>query len=166
MVERKRDYLQLATGPYVVNKATAPTVAEVIKYRHYKPEELQLAKDFVRRCYLPGNYFFDVYLLTYSAKVIEETMAPPALSDIVPWMMRIDCVVVKPGRIWILEIKQRLRAYGLGQLDAYKQLYQAQFHPTKEISLGYVCRDDDPTLHTLLALKGIRLWVVPVKERE
>jgi len=93
-------------------------------------------------------------------------MAPPALSDIVPWMMRIDCVVVKPGRIWILEIKQRLRAYGLGQLDAYKQLYQAQFRPTKEISLGYVCRDDDPTLHTLLTLKGIRLWVVPVKEAE
>jgi len=63
--------------------------------------------------------------------------------------------------VYILEIKERLRPSGVGELISYKQLFLEQYQPTQEIVLGYVVRRDDETLHSLLSKEQIRLWVVP-----
>jgi len=161
VAKRKSDLIQLATGPYEINRDNCIAQAERIRYRHYKPDELEIAKDFIRGCYLPGKYFFDVYLLTAAAKEIFKTIDIPMLKDLVPWLMRIDAICYKARTVFILEIKERLRPSGIGELVTYKQLFLEQYQPDKEIVLGYVVRRDDPTLHTLLSKEQISLWVVP-----
>jgi len=161
MVKRKSDIIQMATGPYEVNQQTCLAIAERIKYRHYKPDELEIAKDFIRGCYLPGKYFFDVYLMTKTAEEIFKTGGPPMLKDLVPWLYRIDAVCYKARTVYILEIKERLRPSGVGELIVYKQLFREQYEPDKELVLGYVVRRDEETLHSTLSKEQIRLWVVP-----
>lgn len=161
MVKGTIDTLQLATGPYDVNRNTGYLLADEIKYRHYKPDELTLAKDFVRMALLPGKYFFDYYLMTDSARKIVEGMEPPMLKDIVPWLMRVDCVVFIGRKAWLIEFKERLRPSGVGQLLTYEKLWKEQYGGDKPVILGYVARVDDKTMHSTLEDKGIRWWIIP-----
>jgi len=165
MARREVDTIQLATGPYDVDKASGVIVAERIKYRHYKAEELQLARDFVRKALLPGKYYFDFYLMTEAARHIASVMQPPTLKDIVPWLMRVDAVCFKGNQVWIIEFKERMRPSGVGQLVSYRKLWQEQYGFGKRLLLGYVVRDDDPTLHSTLNENEIEWWVVPREER-
>jgi len=165
MARREVDTLQLATGPYEVDKLSGPVVAGSIKFRHYKAEELDLARDFVKSAALPGTYFFDYYLMTDAARHIASFMQPPMLKDIVPWLMRVDLVVFQGNKVWIIEFKDRLRPSGVGQLLSYKKLWLEQYGSGKGINLGYVARDDDPTLHSTLTENKITWWIVPKTER-
>lgn len=161
MAKGKIDTIQLATGPYVVTRKNALQIAERIKYRHYKPDELELAKDFVRQALLPGKYYFDYYLMTEAAKKIWEEQAPPTLSDVVPWCMRVDAVVFIGRKVWLLEFKERLRPSGVGQLLTYERLWKEQYGGGKPVLLGYVARVDNADMHSTLEEKGIRWWIVP-----
>ena len=161
MARGKIDTIQLATGPYVVNRQNAEAIVDRIRFRHYKPDELELAKDFVRRAMLPGEYYFDYYLLTEAARRIAEEQAPPMLKDVVPWMMRVDCVVFIGRKVWIIEFKDRLRPSGLGQLVTYEKLWKEQYGANRPVILGYVARVDNPDMHSTLDEKGIRWWIVP-----
>jgi len=161
MARGEIDTIQLATGPYEVNRKNALEIVDRIKYRHYKPDELELAKDFVRRAILPGKYYFDYYLMTRAAKKIYEEMEPPMLKDVVPWLMRVDCVVFIGRKTWLLEFKERLRPAGMGQLVAYQQLWKEQYGANRPILLGYVARVDNLDMHSTLEEMGIRWWIVP-----
>jgi len=154
------DTIQLATGPYEITKETAIAMADRIRFRHYKPDELKIAKDFIRWFVLKGTYYFDYYLMTKEAHKILELHAPPMLKDIVPWLSRIDCVVFKGKDVFIIEFKDRLRKSGIGELVSYKQLYREQYQPTGPLHLWYVVRHDDESLHSTCNALGIAVRVV------
>ena len=164
MAKRKEDIILLATGPYEVNKRTAQAVIPHIKFRHYKREEREIAEDFIKQVRIVGRYFFDFYLMTNAARRIIRDKAPPMLKDAVPWMMRVDMVIFKGRTIFLCEIKERLRPSGIGELLTYKNLWLRQYGFGKAVELVYICRIDDPTLHSSLEDHSISLHVVPKGE--
>jgi len=166
MGEATRDTITLATGPYDVNTKNSSLMAEKIRYRHYKPDELQIAKAFIRKPYIVGQYFFDYYLLTDAAMRIIEIEVPPKLADIVPWMQRIDAVLFKGKKVFIIEFKDRLRASGIGELLTYRELWEKQYGFGREVELIYVYRDEDPTFHRVLErhkIQNIRILPEEIK---
>jgi len=160
MAKTTREEILKAIGPFTVTKATAPIVVGKIKFRHFKPEEMQAAKAFVKAVYIEGDYYFDWLLWTDQARFIFEKMKPLDISDVIPWMMRIDCVIRKGRAWWLIEIKDRLTSSGIGQLLAYKKLFEEQHPKFRKIILGYVVLEDNPTLHSTLKAFDIALWVV------
>jgi len=48
----------------------------------------------------------------------------------------------------------------VGGCLTYKELYQEQFKPEKNIKLGMIVEADDPAYHSTLKIFDIKLWVV------
>jgi len=154
----RKDLIELAIGPYRVNKANAWLIAEQIHFRHYKADELKLAKEFIRRGELLGTWFFDVYLANErSAKVLDMT-GFGGISEATPWFDRIDATCLSEGEQYIIEFKDRLNYSGIGQLLGYKPQYIDQYSPEAPVKLGYVYHIDKPELHELAYEHSIRLW--------
>jgi len=147
-------------GPYVVTPETAARVAEEARFRHFKPEELAVGKRFVKACLIEGFYYFDVYLLTPKARAMLEGLPREQWGVVVPWLPRIDIVIDRPGEVWIIEVKERLRRAGIGELIDYRVHYQEFWKPGKPIHLGYAAAIDDPDLHPTLKEHGITWWIV------
>jgi len=160
MGRKPTETIQLATGPYHVTTENAKIQAERIKYRHYKPEELELAKDFIRKPYIVGTYYFDYYLMTYRAQQILEREDPQSLTALIPWMQRIDALLLKGKSVYLIEFKNRLVSQGIGELLTYRDLYIRQYESNKEVKMLYVVRHDDPTFHSTLEAQNISLIVV------
>lgn len=150
----------MATGPYVVNDETAPLVVEKIRFRHYQADELEIAKRFIRKCYLSGTYYFDMYLQTTESRKVMPQTYPFPLNDAVPWMDRIDAVCFKDKVAWIIEFKDRLRYSGIGQLEGYSDLFREQYEHKGRINKLYVVGLDKPDLHDTLVRLDIRWRVV------
>jgi len=132
-------------GPYLVTRYTAAEVASKARFRHYKPEEREIGRRFVRKALIEGMYYFDVYLMTRRAEEVIKRVGLERATMAVPFLYRIDCVIETPAYIYIVEIKQRLRPSGLGELLIYSEMYKEQYEPTKPIKLAYVyeIHDDD-----------------------
>jgi len=56
MAQESWALIELAKGPYEVTPATAEIIADKIRFRHFRPGELLLGKEFIRRCIIPGTY--------------------------------------------------------------------------------------------------------------
>lgn len=160
MVNVRKDLIDLAIGPYDVNKANAWLMSEKIWFRHYKADELKLAKEFVRRGELLGRYFFDVYLSNERTRQVLEMTGFGGISEATPWFDRIDATCESEDGLYLIEFKERLRYSGVGQLLGYKPQYIQQYSPEIPVKLGYVAHIDKPELHDLLKEHKIRLWLI------
>lgn len=154
------DFVSRAQGPVTVTPENAAVIGANVKMRHFKPDELELARRFVREAILTGDYFFDVLLETPLSRDAATRVSGLAATV---YMNRIDAVVVRPSDVWIIEFKNKLTYSGIGELLGYEMLYSQQFRPQKPLKLAYVAdktfpdRDD---LHGLLSAHGIMLWRV------
>jgi len=157
---KKQFLIELALGPYEVNVYTARKVAREIVYRHYKPIELKIARQFIRECILPGTYYFDVYLLTPEAEQFMARYPPHYWRMAIPYLMKIDAVCYQPEAAWILEFKEELRPSAIGQLITYKDLFTEQYNPEQPVSLMAVVIQDKPALHYTLQRNLIQLKVL------
>ena len=160
MAETKRFMIELAHGPFEVTKKTGLEIAAKVKFRHFKPVELAIAREFITKAILEGVYYFDVYLLTEKAKkIISET---PELNwkIAVPWMYRIDAVCYTFDAVWIIEFKERVSMYAIGELLGYKGMFIKQYEPKKEVRLMLVAKYDEPEVHPVLREHNIRLVVL------
>jgi len=155
--------LEYGVGPYVIKKETAEAYVDRIRFRHFKPDELEIAKEFVRKGLLPGTYFFDVYLPTESVRKAIEALPPRYKRVPYVGMLRIDAICYKPNLIWILEFKERFRPSGIGELMAYRRVFQKEFKPKQEIILGYIASEKDPDMEKVMNYYNIRYWVVRPK---
>lgn len=149
-----------AVGPYEITKETGPLLVDKIRFRHYKPDELEIAKEFVRRALVPGIYFFDVYLPTTEVKKAIEALPKEYKRIAYPGMLRIDAVCLKGKTIWIIEFKERFRPTGIGELMTYKRLFIREYKPKKDVILAYVSSRHDPDLERVLQDYGIIGYVV------
>lgn len=145
----------MATGPYHVTAKNSVAIAETIRYRHYKPDELEIAKEFIRQHLLTGTYYFDVYLTTDSTERGFEELGAEYGRMLIPSMLRIDAICEKDRNVYLIEFKDRLRPTGIGELLTYKKLYIRQFKPSKTVNMVYVYRDPDPTYTPVLEEHGI-----------
>ena len=89
-----------------------------VRFPHYKRWETMILKEFLRRRLLPGKYALDVKLYVEEGR-----------SDI--WReltaKRIDALCMQKDKLWILEIKDRTRPSGIGELLMYEVLLKEQF---------------------------------------
>jgi hypothetical protein len=150
----------MARGPYVVTASNAAQIAATMHFRHYKPEELALSRDFVAMGRILGSWYLDVYLQTPRSKDIMANMNPTTAGEAVPWMNRIDAVVLEGAAHHIIEFKLGLRPTGIGELVTYKEQYKEQYKPAGPIFLEYVVKYDRPEHHAACENAGIRLWIV------
>uniref|UniRef100_A0A6H1ZZ12 Uncharacterized protein n=1 Tax=viral metagenome TaxID=1070528 RepID=A0A6H1ZZ12_9ZZZZ len=119
-------------------------------------------KKFLRDESLKGKWDFD-FRLGYKLSEAEKLL-PLTEQKMIESLRerRIDAICETEDTIWILEVKDKLRPSGLGQLTTYEHLYKTKFRPIKKIRLGYIAAIDDPTMHDVLHAKGVTFWIVPV----
>jgi len=153
-----------------------------IRFIHFRPEELEIAKRFIEtiegyskietdvRLYPPEeekqriivNALKEYSRLTgISLETLERTITDDEKRMLIELKAkRIDMVVHWPEEIWIVEIKQKVRASAIGQLKLYELWYRRQFRPTKPIRLVLVAEIDDPMVLPLLKKEGIKKILV------
>jgi len=133
-----------------------------LRFPHFRPEEIKILKKFIDARVIVGKWSTDVRL-GYELTEEEKKLAPHEQKMIISLReRRIDAVCETPTEIWILEVKDKLRASGIGQLLTYEYFYKERFKPVKPVRLGYIAAIDDPTLHPLLDEKKIAYWIVPI----
>jgi hypothetical protein len=157
MAERERSLIELAKGPYEVNAYSGPLLAETIAFRHFRPMELYLAKEFIRKAIIPGTYYFDVYLLTEEAKDFMIKNPEAFWRMAIPYAHRIDAVCFTEEKIYLIEFKIRLKYSAIGQLQGYLDWFKRDYHPTKPVELVVVVAYDRPELHETCERLGIKL---------
>lgn len=94
------------------------------RFPHYKISEAMILKEFLRRRILPGKYAFDV-------KLYVEEEKSPIWKELTA--KRIDALCLTPTKLFILEIKDRTRPSGIGELLIYETLLKEQFAVDKDI---------------------------------
>ena len=72
---------------------------------------------------------------------------------------RIDMVFEKDEEIWLVEAKQALDHRALGQVLAYKDLYQ-QYSPVVNPTLAIVCEKTDLELEATCKAQGVKVFVI------
>ena len=73
---------------------------------------------------------------------------------------RIDIVVEFPTEIWIVEVKDKLRPSGLGELYFYQYWYKKIYKPEKPVKLVYVAERDDVMVHEYCDRHNITVYLV------
>ena len=74
---------------------------------------------------------------------------------------RIDAVGFRLGEIGIFEVKVSAGLSAVGQLRAYRRLYDEQFRPTQMITTHLVTTDTTPDLIRVYRMEGITTYVLP-----
>jgi len=162
MAQESWALIELAKGPYEVTPATAEIIADKIRFRHFRPGELLLGKEFIRRCIIPGTYYFDVYLLTEEA-IDWMRRQPEAVWRMgIPYAHRIDAVCFTDDLIWLIEFKIRLKYSGIGQLAGYEDWFKRQYRFGKPVQTLVVFWYDRPELHE--TCKRLRIKMLQMTE--
>ena len=152
--------IEMSRGPYLVTALNAAQVARTMHFRHYKPEELALSRDFVASGRILGSWYLDVYLQTPRSRDVLANYGVTTAGEAVPWMNRIDAVALEGSAHHIIEFKLTLRPTGIGELVTYKEQYKEQYKAAGPIFLEYVVKYDRPEHHAACESQGIRLWIV------
>jgi len=147
MVEIADFLIKFAIGPFEVNEKTGPLLVDKIWFRHFRPMELFLAREFVRKAILPGLYYFDVYLPTEETWEWFERMPEQYWRMAIPYVHRIDAVCYTDEFVYIIEFKVRLKYSAIGQLEGYADWFNRTYRPRKPIKKMVVYALDRPELH-------------------
>ena len=129
------------------------------KYPHFKPIETEIAKRFLRKYRIEGNYIFDFKLPVELPRRIETY--PPEIRRALRSLKarRIDIVIETREMDYLVEIKERANAYGIGQLLAYKEIYTTKVKKGRLVQLLLVYAESDPDIEAIAKKFGI----TPVK---
>lgn len=73
---------------------------------------------------------------------------------------RIDAVGYQPGKIWIIEVKERPGVGAIGQILSYVVLYQRQFNPELDLIPCIVADIVEPDIRTVLNEHGVTWFEV------
>jgi len=127
------------------------------KYPHFKRIETEIAKRFIRKFRIPGNYIFDFRLPVELPPRIEQY--PPNVRRALRALKarRIDIVIETPELDYLVEIKTRANAYGVGQLLAYNEIYTTKVKPGRRTQLLLVCEVADIYMKKACKALGITL---------
>lgn len=137
-------------------------VKERLVFKHYKPRELDVAREFIRRRILVGEYYFNVLL-----KPPERPKRPWETDDEYKlWQFlrskEIDCVCITDTNIYLIEFKDRVRPSAIGQILVYRDLFIQQYKPLLPVKLMIVAGEDDPQTRIIAEKQGIEVVVLNI----
>jgi len=131
-----------------------------IKYPHMLPYEAELWDRFLRvRTPLFVSIEYDVH-------VGDAPEPSPTLPDYLRGMFqsvykhRIDAVAHDPDRIYVIEVKPRAGLSALGQVLAYKFLYERDYKPAKPVEMRIVCERKEMNIDEIAAQQNVYIWQV------
>jgi len=128
--------------------------------RHMRIWERTIMMRFIEKKILVGKYDFDIHVR------VAEPIYPTPLPDNFKYMWekltnkRIDAICETEDTIWIIEVKDRLRPSGIGQLLTYKILYTTKYMPAKKVELAYVSAVDDTDIRHICDAYNIHVFIV------
>jgi len=149
--------IKCAVGPIELRPGLGPYLADKIYFRHFRPGELWLAKEFVRKELIYGTYYFDVYLFTEEALDWIQRHPEEFWRMVIPYCHRIDCVIFEEDKIRLVEFKIRLKYSAIGQLMGYLDWFKRQYAPTKPVVPTVVYSLERVELHDTCRRLGIEL---------
>lgn len=130
------------------------------EYNHLKKDEKAIAERWVKQVPIQGRREWDVHLDVPLPKIPAHWTKKDTgnYADLIA--KRIDLVVHATDCIWIMEITPKVSKAAVGGCLTYKDIYELQFQPKKEVKLGIIVEVDDPAYHNTLKKNNISLWVV------
>uniref|UniRef100_A0A6H2A1H4 PD-(D/E)XK nuclease superfamily protein n=1 Tax=viral metagenome TaxID=1070528 RepID=A0A6H2A1H4_9ZZZZ len=132
----------------------------VPKYPHMLPVEAELWDRLLKIRRPP------FIKLEYDVHVGELVEEPPGLPDYLKGMLqavyrkRIDVVAYDSDCIYVVEVKPRAGLSAIGQVMAYKLLYQDEFKPMLPVEMRIVCERIATDIPRLAAELNIGIWQV------
>ena len=136
------------------------TYAPIPKYPHMLPVEAELWDKFLR------ERTPEFIKLEYDVHVGDVPPPPETLPDYLKGMFqsvyskRIDVVAHDPDKIYVIEVKPRAGMTALGQVLAYKFLYERDFKPIVPVEMRLVCERKEMNIDEIAAPYGVYIWQV------
>ncbi len=130
------------------------------RYPHFKPIETEIAKMFIRKYKIPGDYIFDFRL------PVEEIPRWRSYPEYIQRAIRslkarrIDIVIRDKEMTYLVEVKDRLNAQCIGQLLVYREIYSKKVEYGKPIGLIATYRVSDRDTEEIARSFGITLCPV------
>ena len=122
--------------------------------------ETQIVDKFHQKNSLTAEYEYDIPLK------IRETPLPSYATEKerILWnkltSKRIDIVAKTKDKIYVIEVKDRLRPSAVGQALTYKILYQEQYKPTQPVIPTILTTMSDPDMKHVCDVLKITVWMV------
>ena len=127
------------------------------KYPHFKRIETEMAKKFIRKFRIPGNYVFDLRLPVKLPERVEQY--PPNVRRALYSLKarRLDLVIETPEMDYLVEFKVRANTQGIGQLLTYREIYTTKIKPGRLTQLLLVCMESDEDIEKVAKKLGITI---------
>ena len=129
-------------------------------YPHFKPIETKLAKLFLRKFVIDGEYHFDFRLPIEIPKRWLEYPEPVREMLISLKQRRIDILIETSDRDYIVELEPRLSARGIGQLLTYQRIYTTKVKLGRKTVLIDACLEADEDTKKIAESFGIRVFLL------
>jgi len=124
-------------------------------FPHFKPQETEVMKAFIRSGMLRGIWYFDVPLETTRSLELRRAVDRLLRLEAKLFVYRIDSICETEDAYWVLEVKERLRKSGVGEIVTYRMMFEDQYEPKKIVRSGYVYRAEDIDMWSVLNAHGI-----------
>jgi len=131
-----------------------------VRFPHYKPEEIELARRFLAKNELKGTWQFSVPLDTPTTEELQRQFPDIPIGELRLWGKWVDAVCEADDAVWLIEFSERVRDSALGHMLTYDRLYRIQYKPSKPVRLMVVARVDDPAVRHTLESYGIEWRMV------
>jgi len=130
------------------------------KYPHMRIWETAIMTKYHEKVGMVGEWTYDVHL-----KVRETPMQPHHTPNEVYLQnrltaKRIDAVCERKNKIYVIEIKDRLRPSALGQALTYKTLYEEQYAPQKQVQPVILTEYQDLDMQHVCDVYNVEVWIV------
>jgi len=129
-------------------------------FKHTNPQERFIAEEFIKRFCQEARVTFDVPLVSRKPAKWEEMPENYKIMWQYLTAKKIDFIAEFSDRIWIVEVKDKLSAAGIGQLLLYKKMFVEQYKPGKPIELWLIAIYPDLDVIDLCNDLGIKWWVL------
>ena len=132
----------------------------LVKYPHLLASDIPIWERFID---LHGPKFDGFDYDVHVGKGIEPPAdVPPNIRNMAIHLTqkRIDAVGHQPGKLWLIEVKERPGVGAVGQIISYITLYRRQFNPQLKLIPAIVADIIEPDIRTVLADHSITWFEV------
>jgi len=127
---------------------------------HLKPEEMKVWERFAASGILRGKVIADLHL-----KPPEIPKPEFATIEEHAWYAylkspRIDAVIETSDTIYVVQVKDWLRASAIGEVQFYYHHYINEYKPKKPVKMAIIAGRDNPKVREVAEKLGIIVWIV------
>jgi hypothetical protein len=133
---------------------------------HFEDAEKHIFAAWVEQYQQYGTYAFDVPVMS-SAHLAEVEKFPPGVKEAAFYLTgkKIDALKILNHDVWIIEVKKRPLASGVGQLLVYQKAFEQTYPDYRVRKLVYVVPIEDMDVRMTAESMGISFQVVKGLEK-